>query len=168
MNPAAMTTKTFVLALCTLPLSAFPQGSSLRPAADGDDEDARTSRAAHAHQLSAFHDQHASGSYYLTGNLTASGSTAGITVAANNVTLDLNGFALSGDLGGSAAGISIPAARKNIHVRNGTIRNWSLGGDRQAALTTNSLFQELRLADNNDNGLLIGSANQVTDCVALE
>jgi hypothetical protein len=110
----------------------------------------------------------AAGSYYLTTNLTSSGGgAAGITISADNVTVDLNGFTLSGGGAGfgTVAGIHIPAARKNIQIVNGTIRNWNVGGI-NAPLTINSLFERLRIADNNDNGLVIGSGNQVIDCAA--
>jgi hypothetical protein len=56
----------------------------------------------------------APGSYYLTANLTATGNGAGITISANNVTLDLNGFALIGGGSGSVAGINVPAAQKTF------------------------------------------------------
>src|SRR5438876_7759228 len=43
------------------------------------------------------------GSYVLNGNLTAAASGTGITVSASNVTVDLQGFDLSGaSIGGSA------------------------------------------------------------------
>jgi parallel beta-helix repeat protein len=107
----------------------------------------------------------ASGSYYLTSNLTQSGSAAGITISADNVTLDLGGFALIGVLSGTAAGVAIPVAHKNVQVRNGTIRNWN-GGGVAASLATNSVFRDLRLSDNFDNGLGAGAGSLVIDCVA--
>jgi hypothetical protein len=64
------------------------------------------------------------GSYYLTGNLVAPlhlfGGNAknGIEITANNVTLDLDGFALQGAAGNK--GIYIPNVQTNITVRNGT------------------------------------------------
>jgi len=112
----------------------------------------------------------AQGSYYLTANLTASGSTAGITISANNVTLDLNGFALVGGGSGQVAGISVPAAHKNICIRNGTIRGWTNGGV-NASNATNSVIQGLRLSNNtasstffNVAGLSVGSGSMVKDC----
>src|SRR3954469_21762838 len=42
-----------------------------------------------------------SGSYYLTANLTGIVGTNGITITADNVTIDLNGFALNGVPGSS-------------------------------------------------------------------
>src|SRR6202030_3369869 len=89
----------------------------------------------------------AQGCYYLTANLTASGSTSGITISANNVTLDLNGFALVGGGSGNVTGINVPAAQQNILIRNGTVRGWTNGGI-NASNATNSVIQGVRLSNN--------------------
>lgn len=107
----------------------------------------------------------ASGSYYLTANLTQVGTGAGITISADNVTVDLGGFTLSGTLSGTAAGISVPATHKNLQVSNGTIRNWN-GGGIAASSITNSIYRGLRLADNFDNGLFAGAGALIVDCAA--
>ena len=61
-----------------------------------------------------------SGSYYLTGNL--SGAT-GITITASDVTLDLNGFALTGS---AATGSAISAtSQSNLVIRNGALVGWT-------------------------------------------
>ena len=67
------------------------------------------------------------GSFYLTTNLTGVGGTNGITIAANNVTLDLNGFALNG-VSGSIDGIYVSGSHTNIVVRNGTLSGWGTNG----------------------------------------
>jgi hypothetical protein len=112
----------------------------------------------------------APGSYYLTANLTATGSGAGITISADNVTLDLNGFALIGGGSGSVTGIKVPAAQKNILVRNGTVRGWTNGGI-NASNATNSVIQGIRLSNNsapstffNIAGLSVGNGSTVKDC----
>ena len=107
----------------------------------------------------------AAGSYYLTSNFTAIGSASGIIISADNVTVDLGGFVLFGTLSGTAPGISVPAAQKNVHLRNGTIRNWN-GSGIAASSVTNSVFRDLRLSDNFDNGLVTGAGVLVVDCVA--
>ena len=116
----------------------------------------------------------AQGSYFLTGNLTASGSTAGITISADNVTLDLNGFALVGGGSGSVAGINVASAQKNILIRNGTVRGWTNGGV-NATNATNSVIQGLRLSNNTANStffnvaaLSVGSGSTVKDCVVAQ
>lgn len=70
----------------------------------------------------------ASGAYYLTGNITGLSGRGGILVDANNVTIDLNGFTLSG-VSGALVGISANASyNNNFTVRNGIIANWPGGG----------------------------------------
>ena len=64
-----------------------------------------------------------SGFYYLKSNFYTSGTA--IFIQANDVTLDLMGFCLSGD--GSGHGISAGENRRNVEVRNGTVRNFTYG-----------------------------------------
>ena len=66
----------------------------------------------------------APGYYYLTRNLTSSGSD-GITVNVANVTIDLMGFNLRGPANNSYAGIIILG--QNVEVRNGTVSGWANG-----------------------------------------
>jgi hypothetical protein len=63
-----------------------------------------------------------SGSYYLTTNLTVSSSDA-ITIAANNVTLDLNGFTISSTrpIVANDSAILMSGGRTNISIYNGHI-----------------------------------------------
>ena len=90
------------LVLCLLPASIFAQGALTPLGAPSptmkslDQIEARTIISALPYTITA------SGSYYLTGNLTATGSGAGITVSADNVTIDLNGFALIAGGSGTA------------------------------------------------------------------
>lgn len=66
-----------------------------------------------------------SGFYYLGGNLTCASGTA-ITVSANNVTLDLMGFTLTGNTTSGSNGILIGGSR-NVEIRNGTIHGCYTG-----------------------------------------
>lgn len=101
------------------------------------------------------------GTYYLTRNLVSSPSGDGITISADNVTLDLQGFALIGPaIPGVGIGIySDPfTTRRNNAIRNGTIRGWQY-----AVHTPNfvrSTYEDLRVTDN-ASGLEIGSGNTV-------
>lgn len=62
----------------------------------------------------------ASGSYYLTKNLTvASGS--GVIIGSDDVTLDLNGFTISSTAGSGGSGIIFSGANDNVTIRNGQI-----------------------------------------------
>lgn len=70
------------------------------------------------------------GSYYLTGNVTGASGEAGIEIASDGVTLDLNGFELVG-VEGSLDGVVVTTPflpRSNIAVRNGTVRSWGEDG----------------------------------------
>ncbi|MEM6398383.1 MAG: right-handed parallel beta-helix repeat-containing protein [Bacteroidota bacterium] len=70
-----------------------------------------------------------SGSYYFTEDisLTFVGSTSGITIDADNVTLDLNGYSLNGN-GTGGDGISVFGTHNNITIKNGVVANWGENG----------------------------------------
>lgn len=127
----------------------------------------------------------AAGSYYLTGSLTGVSGKHGISVQSDDVTLDLNGFALISGGGGATRGVDVPAVQKNLCVRNGTIRGWSGGGVRtELALSTRA--EKLSLSDNvgaiglalgngsakdcvaagNDTGFGVGNGAEIKDCAA--
>ena len=110
------------------------------------------------------------GSYRLSGNLTVPNSnTTGIVIAADHVTIDLNGFALlgptncSGGLNpcaGAGNGVGIDtsgsAPRFNITVRNGTIQGM---GDRGIRLIGDShLVEYMHLRSNGSDGIAISSS----------
>jgi len=67
------------------------------------------------------------GSYYLEADVLGESGKNGITIAASTVTIDLNGFALIG-VSGSLFGIATQGTRGQMHVRNGTVRQWGSGG----------------------------------------
>ena len=107
------------------------------------------------------------GSYYLTTNLTATGH--GITISADNVTLDLNGFSLTGDLDTGDYGIQIGGnfSYKNIAVRNGAISRFhgglylqrvSLSRFDHLSFSTNRYGIRLAAATGQSNG------NRFSDC----
>ena len=104
------------------------------------------------------------GSYYLTANLSGAPLENGISIQADGVTLDLNGFALIGDVQTAAAGINVPNPQKNLSIRNGTIRNW---GEGVVALNaSSSILERLRASDNYlGNGISVGNESAVRDCV---
>jgi hypothetical protein len=108
------------------------------------------------------------GSYYLTTNLTGVAGTNGITIVANNVTLDLNGFTLQGVVLASLTGLYVSGTRTNITVRNGTISGWGQHGvfaGTFANLSENVVFERLTVSAN--NGMGIGGAGcAVRDCEA--
>jgi hypothetical protein len=89
----------------------------------------------------------------------------GIEIAANNVTLDLNGFALLGG-GHGGSGIHIPGAQTNITVRNGTISDWVNNGvDSDSYFSMNLVFERLNISANPAFGIYMSGAGVVRDCI---
>jgi parallel beta-helix repeat protein len=105
-----------------------------------------------------------SGSYYLTTNLTGVAGNNGIVINADNVTLDLGGFALIG-VPGSLNGIHGQFRTNNV-IRNGMVRNWGVEG---IAInnTAGSLIQGVLAANNGSRGIFGGQSCVITECVAL-
>jgi parallel beta-helix repeat protein len=110
------------------------------------------------------------GSYYLTSNITGVAGRHGIEIAASGVTLDLNGFELSGVAtpGFSFAGVRVDTSGlAGICVRNGTVRGWSGGGlDLFSFSPTNCSVTDVRALKNGADGIAIGSSSQVSGCTA--
>jgi parallel beta-helix repeat protein len=105
-----------------------------------------------------------SGSYYFTTNLSG---TTGISISQNNVTLDLNGFALLG-APGSFTGIGINGARTNVTIRNGSIRGWVSHAVEGASLGSvhGGIIERLTVSDNGGTGIAIAGSGLVRDCVS--
>lgn len=99
----------------------------------------------------------APGSYYLTTNLTGG---QGISISASDVTLDLMGFVLAGATQ-ATGGITISDGAQNVAVRDGTIRNWSVGV--AATNAAECRFDDLRVS-NNGAGLIAGASCAVNRC----
>ena len=107
------------------------------------------------------------GSYRLTSDLFASLNNTGIQMAADNITLDLNGFTLYGGGGLIADGIGLGGC-KNIEIRNGTIRDFTRSGIFSNINTHYVRVIGLRTINNVTSGIeLQGTANTVDGCTAL-
>jgi len=104
------------------------------------------------------------GSYYLSGNLTGTVGANGISIVANDVTLDLGGFQLAG-VAGSVNGIDVADGLANIAVINGTIRDWG-GMGLDASLATNCQVERLRVFNNANTGLQVDQGSTVIGCAA--
>jgi parallel beta-helix repeat protein len=101
----------------------------------------------------------------LGGDLTGVSGSAGLTITSDNVTVDLAGHALVG-IAGTLDGIVISGSRKNIVIKNGSVRSWG-GAGIDAAFSTNGQFDRLELTDNTGgSGLHAGDRSLVTDCTA--
>ncbi len=104
------------------------------------------------------------GSYYLADNITGVAGKAGIWIQADAVTLDLNGFALTG-VPGSGDGIVAPSVHRNLSVRNGTVCFWS-GGGIYGDNVKDSTYEDLRLCNNTVGGIRTSGNSLISRVVA--
>lgn len=93
------------------------------------------------------------GSYYLTADIVASGARHGIRVAADSVTIDLNGFRLRGEGHLPSIAIVTSGNRTGFTLRNGTISNWGYASLNIGGFMTHCLFEDLAILDNLAGGL---------------
>ena len=103
------------------------------------------------------------GSYYLTDNLAVT-KTFGIMINVSGVTLDLNGFVISGTGGGHLFGIDIKEGAGGVTVRNGTIIGYfSRGVNCRMPFGHGYLFEKLDVSDCG-TGMLVGESARILDC----
>jgi len=142
---------------CLVPLAvaaAAPGGGSQAAPKPPPGADSRTPISDLPYEITA------PGSYYLTGNLVG---TAGITITADYVTLDLSGFVLRGTPG-SSSGIVVArgertAPRHDIRVHNGAISDWGNAAVDMAG-ADGAQIADVR-ATRNGAGLRLGSDSSV-------
>lgn len=105
------------------------------------------------------------GSYYLTGDLTATGT--GITVNADNVTIDLMGYSLIGSGSGDDIGIRM-VGRQNVEIRNGTVRGYGGHGiyDGSGAGEGYRVIAVRAMSNGGCGILLAGKGHLVKECTA--
>jgi len=107
------------------------------------------------------------GSYILTSNLSVNVNTTAILIQTDDVTLDLNGFTISGPVvcsrgdpttcSTSGLGIGIDAAdQRNITVRNGVVRG--MGSDGVIVNGRGARVSNLTVTENAENGLAISGS----------
>lgn len=109
------------------------------------------------------------GSYYLTGNITGVSGRHGIEIVVSGVTIDLNGFDVSGVIGtGAFDGVSVTVSNlASITVRNGSVRNWGDDGvDLGTLSSTNGLIMDVRATNNGGDGIVVGATSSVSNCTA--
>ena len=99
------------------------------------------------------------GSYYLTTNLTG-GATTGLEINADNVVLDLNGFAIIGAPG--TTGIYVDDGHTNTCIRNGTVQNWINTGV-SAGRAYNFQADHL-MVSGNGRGIFAGTNATISSC----
>ena len=108
------------------------------------------------------------GSYYFTDSILASEDDSyGIIIAASNVSLDLNGYSISGagNSGTVGSGIYIYGSQENITIKNGFVVDWVEDGI-DADNASNSLIYEIIVTGNGEEGILIGNQNAIIECIA--
>lgn len=105
------------------------------------------------------------GSYYLSGNIVGASGRRGIVILANNVTLDLNGFAMLG--GGVGDDAIFSNAATGLTIRNGTIDGWVKEG--LDLFGVNNVRIEGITVRNSSNGfgIIAGNAASVRDCTVV-
>jgi hypothetical protein len=102
------------------------------------------------------------GSYYVTQNLSTTGTC--ILVTANDVTIDLNGFILTGD-GLNGNGIEINSV-SSVEVRNGTVGGFYIGimANWNPAPTDSNRVINVRAIGNYYGIFLNSQSNLIKDC----
>lgn len=109
-----------------------------------------------------------SGFYFIAKDLSCVTGSHGITITADNVTLDLMGFSLIGPGGSSEYnGIHIDG-KSNAEIRNGTVRYFANYGVYDINTTgTGHRIINIRLRNNGGGIKLSGSGNLVQKCTAV-
>jgi Right handed beta helix region len=162
---ANLTSLVFTIALLSASYSSHGQGALTPPGAPAptmkalDQIEPRTPISSLPLVIST------SGSYYLVGSLTGNAGTNGITVTADNVTIDLNGFALIGKPG-SSNGIATIGIIRNFCVRNGTVKAWGRSGV-AAGSSWSGVFEDLRADSNSGIGIETGNGAVIKKCVSI-
>ena len=109
------------------------------------------------------------GSYYLVENVPFIGANGehGIEILVNDVTIDLNGFTLEGANEIFVGGTGIRAInRRNIHIKNGAVRNWGQGGISLSS-SENCIIGHVRVENCQSTGIQGGSRARIHDCTVL-
>jgi hypothetical protein len=156
-------TRLILLGIALLPVTVLAQGSLTPPGAPGptmktlQQVEPRTPITSLPFNISS------PGSYYVVTNLTGVSGQNGITIGASGVTVDLNGFELVG-VGGSLAGVGVPAPVYDLCVRNGKLRGWGAGGV-DAFQAEAIRLERLHAIGNTGVGLSTGNAALISDCI---
>lgn len=83
-----------------------------------------------------------------------------LVVNSNNVTIDLNGFAVIGN--GSGRGITANPPVQGVKVRNGAVRGFSIG---IALGGMGNVVEDVHVENNTDTGMVLGASSSVRQVV---
>ncbi|MBW2383270.1 MAG: right-handed parallel beta-helix repeat-containing protein [Deltaproteobacteria bacterium] len=107
-----------------------------------------------------------SGSYRLVGNLVTASDVSAIEITADHVTLDLNGFSLTGIGSGNEEGIAIIGPRTDVEIRDGSVHDFGDAGIRSSDCSGCRVIR-VRVFDNGWTGVLLGGqGNLIRDSTA--
>jgi parallel beta helix pectate lyase-like protein len=106
------------------------------------------------------------GSYQLTGNLTVNdANTHAIHITADHVTLDLNGFRITGPgTAGNGFGVFTDTA-DNVTVVDGTVTKFGGGG--VFLLGHSARVENVRAVENGFRGIFVGTNSVIAGCIAI-
>jgi hypothetical protein len=104
------------------------------------------------------------GAYYLAGNLTGVAGAHGIDIQSSYVSLDLNGFVLSGVLG-SLDGIRVTGPRIGVRVFNGAVTAWGQSG---VTLGLRSCVSDVFASSNGSTGIRVSTSGSISQCHAYQ
>ncbi len=105
----------------------------------------------------------APGVYFLASDLAHAGPDPAITIASDNVALDLGGFSLSGPGAGSGVnGVECPVGA-NLRLMRGTISGFDIGVN---IAGRNADIRGLRVSGNGHG--ISAAASRISDCTAVE
>lgn len=126
---------------------------------------ATTQGFAAPHPINGCQTINASGSYVLTGNVTANGDC--LLIAADSVTIDLDGHTITGP-GNGSSGVttSDTTIRYDITIRNGMIKGF--GAALHFALGKSArrvTVERMTITGNTANGIILGAWSIVKDCI---
>ncbi len=105
------------------------------------------------------------GSYYLTSDITVTTTKGGIRIAADHVTLDLMGFQIENIYTGTkgADGIALTTGtRKNIVLKNGTIRGFRYGISNSSVNDGDIQILGMRVLQNVNHGIYFNTSTSDT------
>src|SRR5215831_14090700 len=96
------------------------------------------------------------GSYYLTADVPPVAGLAGVTIAADHVTLDLNGFNIAGGSQGILVSAPPNGTRTDIAIRHGSITGCAANGV-SAAAADGAVIEDVQVRSCGSAGITAGS-----------